>query len=98
MTTRVPSHGLEAQGIATQAKLHWNLLTAPLYEQAVRRGEAMIAVDGPLVVTTGRHTGRSAQDRFIVRDPSGQRTLGGGRVIMIAVLLLRPAGLFGKQA
>ena len=79
MTTRVPSHGLEAQGIATQAKLHWNLLTAPLYEQAVRRGEAMIAVDGPLVVTTGRHTGRSAQDRFIVRDETTEQTIWWGK-------------------
>ena len=79
MTTRVPSHGLEAQGIATQAKLHWNLLTAPLYEQAVRRGEAMIAVDGPLVVTTGRHTGRSAQDRFIVRDETTEQTVWWGK-------------------
>jgi phosphoenolpyruvate carboxykinase (ATP) len=65
---RVPAHGLADQGIATPAELHWNLLTAQLVEQALRRGEGMLAEHGPLVVRTGRHTGRSAQDKFIVRD------------------------------
>ena len=44
-----------------------NLGAAALYELAVRRGEGRIAKDGPLVVRTGEHTGRSAQDKFIVR-------------------------------
>ena len=79
MTTRVPSHGLDAQGIATPAKLHWNLVTAPLYEAAVRRDEGLIAKDGPLVVKTGRHTGRSAQDRFIVRDESTEQSIWWGK-------------------
>ena len=79
MTNRVPSFCLEAQGIATRAKLHWNLVTAPLYEHAVRRGEGVIAKDGPLVVNTGRHTGRSAQDRFIVRDEATEQTIWWGK-------------------
>ncbi len=44
-----------------------NLSAASLYELAVRRGEGEVARDGPLVVRTGEHTGRSAQDKFIVR-------------------------------
>jgi phosphoenolpyruvate carboxykinase (ATP) len=60
--------GLDAQGISTPAELFWNLTTAPLVEHAVQRGEGLLSKDGPLVVRTGRHTGRSAQDRFIVRD------------------------------
>src|ERR687883_662253 len=68
VTNRVPNRGLEAQGIATGAEIFWNLTTAPLVEHAVRRGEGLLAKDGPLVVRTGKHTGRSAQDRFIVRD------------------------------
>jgi phosphoenolpyruvate carboxykinase (ATP) len=64
----VPDHGLEAQSVSTPAKIHWNLTTAPLVEQAIRRREGVLAKDGPLVVRTGRHTGRSAQDRFVVRD------------------------------
>jgi phosphoenolpyruvate carboxykinase (ATP) len=65
---RVPAHGLAEQGITTPATLHWNLVTAPLVEQAVARGEGILAKHGPLVAETGRHTGRSAKDKFIVRD------------------------------
>ena len=68
MGDRVAKHGLESQGIVTPAELHWNLSTAPLVEYAVKRDEGMLAKDGPLVVKTGKHTGRSAQDKFTVRD------------------------------
>src|SRR5690242_5829220 len=68
VTDRVPSSGLEAQDIATGAEIFWNLTTAPLVEHAVRRGEGLLAKDGPLVVRTGKHTGRSAQDKFTVKD------------------------------
>jgi phosphoenolpyruvate carboxykinase (ATP) len=79
VTNRVPSYGLDTQGIATSATIHWNLVTAPLYEAALRRGEGMIAKDGPLVVKTGRHTGRSAQDRFIVRDDTTENNIWWGK-------------------
>jgi phosphoenolpyruvate carboxykinase (ATP) len=79
MIDRVPAKGLDAQGIATAAKLHWNLETAPLVEQAIARGEGHLAADGPLVVATGRHTGRSAQDKFIVRDAETESTVWWGK-------------------
>lgn len=66
MTT--PLHDLAQQGISTAAKLHWNLTTAPLYEHSLRNGEGTLAKDGPLVVATGKHTGRSAKDKYFVRD------------------------------
>jgi phosphoenolpyruvate carboxykinase (ATP) len=72
VANRVPAKGL---GIATEAELHWNLGTAPLVEQALRRGEGLLARDGPLVVRTGRHTGRSANDKFIVRDAETESTI-----------------------
>jgi phosphoenolpyruvate carboxykinase (ATP) len=62
------THGLDKQGIAVGAAQHWNLRTAQLVEQAVARGEGMLSKDGPLVVETGKHTGRSAQDKFTVCD------------------------------
>src|SRR3954467_15612577 len=68
VSDRVPRSGLDAQGIATGAETYWNLTTASLVEHAVRRGEGMLAKDGPLVVRTGKHTGRSAQDKFTVKD------------------------------
>ena len=79
MTDRTPAKGLEAQGIATRAKLHWNLGTAPLVEQALARGEGRLAANGPLVVETGRHTGRSAQDKFTVRDAETDQTIWWGK-------------------
>ncbi|MBX9858613.1 MAG: phosphoenolpyruvate carboxykinase [Sphingomonas sp.] len=79
MTKRSPIKGLEAQGIATQATIHWNLITAPLVEQAIRRGEGVLAADGPLVVETGRCTGRSAQDKFTVRDAETENTIWWGK-------------------
>ena len=79
MTDRSPIKGLEAQGITTQATIHWNLITAPLVEAAIRRGEGKLAAEGPLVVATGTHTGRSAQDKFIVRDAETEDTIWWGK-------------------
>ena len=75
---RIPAVGLSAQGIETRAKLHWNLVTAQLVEAALERGEGTLSADGPLVVETGAHTGRSAQDKFIVRDAETESTVWWG--------------------
>jgi phosphoenolpyruvate carboxykinase (ATP) len=68
VANRVPAFGLANQGFDTPAELHWNLGHSALIEQAVKRGEGLLAKDGPLVVETGKHTGRSAKDKFTVRD------------------------------
>jgi phosphoenolpyruvate carboxykinase (ATP) len=57
-----------------------NLSTAELYEDAIRAGEGMVAAEGPLVVRTGKHTGRSPQDKFIVREPSSDSKIWWGEV------------------
>jgi phosphoenolpyruvate carboxykinase (ATP) len=57
-----------------------NLSTAELYELAVREGEGTIAADGPLVVRTGKHTGRSPKDKFIVVEPSSEAKIWWGDV------------------
>ncbi len=75
MANRVPAHGLAQQGIDTGAKVNWNLGTAELVEQALQRGEGQLAKDGPLVVQTGKHTGRSAKDKFLVRDAETESTI-----------------------
>jgi phosphoenolpyruvate carboxykinase (ATP) len=79
VVNRVPQFGLEAQGIRTNAELFWNLTTPPLVEQVVSRGEGLLAKDGPIVVKTGRHTGRSAQDRFVVRDETTENSVWWGK-------------------
>ena len=61
-------------------KIVANLSTAALYEAALRDGEGMVAADGPLVVSTGTHTGRSPKDKFIVREPSSDASIWWGDV------------------
>lgn len=56
-----------------------NLGTAQLVEEAVRHGEGLLSKDGPLVVATGKHTGRSAKDKFIVRDAETESTVWWGK-------------------
>ena len=79
MSIRVPDHGLDKQGFDARATIHWNLTTAPLIETAVIRAEGILSKDGPLVVATGRHTGRSANDKFIVRDAETEGTVWWGK-------------------
>src|ERR1700761_1878258 len=62
------AHGLEGQGFRNLKSVRWNLNPAELYELAILRGEGKLAKDGPLVVQTGEHTGRSAKDKYVVRD------------------------------
>src|SRR3546814_4213144 len=52
---------------------------ARLVEEAVRHGEGLLAKDGPLVVATGQHTGRSAKDKFIVQDAETADTIWWGK-------------------
>src|SRR6266480_254445 len=66
-------HLLDREGIRTD-RVKWNLSTAALYEEAIRKQEGVIAAEGPLVCRTGSHTGRSPNDKFIVREPSSDPT------------------------
>ena len=75
MTDRVPHRGLDAQGIATSAEIFWNLQTAPLVEQALQRGEGRLTKDGALLVDTGKFTGRSVKDKFVVRHATTEDTI-----------------------
>jgi len=79
MSTVERARGLDREGIES-GSVHWNLSTAALYEQAVQRREAMIAAEGPLACRTGQHTGRSPNDKFIVREPSSEHHIAWGKV------------------
>lgn len=68
-------NSLARHGLRNLAKVNFNLGATALYQEAVRRGEGDIAVNGPLVVRTGQHTGRSANDKFTVRDESTEKTV-----------------------
>jgi phosphoenolpyruvate carboxykinase (ATP) len=74
------AYGLEALGVVRSGRVHWNLSPAVLYEEALRRGEAQLAVEGPLVARTGLHTGRSPNDKFVVREPQSEKHVHWGSV------------------
>jgi len=59
---------------------HRNLSTAALYEQAIRAGEGLVSAHGSLVVRTGKHTGRSPKDKFVVREPSSEGKIWWGEI------------------
>ena len=69
------SHSLADQGIATDATIHANLSAEELTKAALANREGRRAKHGPLVVETGAHTGRSAKDKFIVRDGETEETV-----------------------
>jgi phosphoenolpyruvate carboxykinase (ATP) len=70
---------LSQQGFGTDATLFCNLGTAPLVEVALANSEGILAKDGPLVVKTGTHTGRSAKDKYIVRDAETENSIWWGK-------------------
>jgi phosphoenolpyruvate carboxykinase (ATP) len=74
-------HGnLREQGLAPSGEVHWNLLPAVLIERAIRRSEGRLADMGPFVAVTAPHTGRSPNDKFLVKDPSTEAEVDWGKV------------------
>ncbi|HET6522398.1 MAG TPA: phosphoenolpyruvate carboxykinase (ATP), partial [Geminicoccaceae bacterium] len=72
--------GLDHHGLSGLATAYWNLPTALLVEHAVRRGEGDLAEGGPFVARTGKYTGRSPDDKFIVDRPSIRDAVNWGEV------------------
>ena len=62
------AHHQQLNQLVAGAKVHRNLGAGPLVERAIRRGEGRLAANGALVSETGKRTGRSPKDKFIVKD------------------------------
>ena len=77
---RPSRYGLSEHGLRNINIAYWNLGTAQLLEHAVRRHEGLFASGGAYVVRTGRFTGRSPKDKFIVRDDATESTVQWGPV------------------
>ncbi len=76
MTGRVnPQAMLEAQGITGLGSVSYNFTEAPLVQAAVSRGEGCLGKGGAFLCTTGKFTGRSPKDKFVVRTPSVENTI-----------------------
>jgi phosphoenolpyruvate carboxykinase (ATP) len=71
---------LSELGFEKMPRVHFDRSTAELYEEAIRRGEAVLAADGPLIAHTAPHTGRSAEDRFVVRNTETDAKVHWGKV------------------
>src|ERR687898_3312490 len=80
MATTESRTGLGVHGIEAQGTVHWNPSTAQLYTHALERRDGAIAEGGPLVVDTGKHTGRSPKDKFVVREPASEERIWWGDV------------------
>jgi len=74
------AHPLAAQGIETRAEIRPNLGTPALVEASLASNEGALSKHGALVVQTGAKTGRSAKDKFIVRDAETESTVWWGKV------------------
>ena len=74
------TYGLEKLGIISPAAVYRNLTPAQLTEAALRRKEGTLSNTGALVVTTGKYTGRSPEDKFIVDTPTIHDQIAWGKV------------------
>ena len=63
-------YGLDQHGLHNLGGVYWNLPAESLYEEIVFRREGAITRGGAVVLNTGKHTARSANDKFVVREPS----------------------------
>jgi phosphoenolpyruvate carboxykinase (ATP) len=68
-------HGIDASGGVVR-----NPTTAQLYMDAIERRDGRITDGGPLAVDTGKHTGRSPKDKFVVREPGSEDRIWWGDV------------------
>ena len=71
-------YGLDNLGLHNLHQEYWNLPTETLYEEIVFRREANISQSGAIVVNTGSHTARAANDKFIVRESSTENNIWWG--------------------
>ncbi|MDX1440235.1 MAG: phosphoenolpyruvate carboxykinase (ATP), partial [Rubricoccaceae bacterium] len=69
---------LAALGLTDTGNVYYNLTPAELYEHAIRNGEGLLTKFGPLATRTDPHTGRSPNDRFVVKESSSESHVGWG--------------------
>jgi phosphoenolpyruvate carboxykinase (ATP) len=71
-------YGIEHHGLSNLRMAYWNLPTEALYEEISFRREARITQLGPIVAFTGKHTARSAADKFVVKESTTQDRIWWG--------------------
>jgi phosphoenolpyruvate carboxykinase (ATP) len=76
--TRESDYSLSNHNIGSLRLAYWNLATEALHEEAVFRGEGVTSLGGPLIAHTGKHTARSANDKFLVRHTDSENNIWWG--------------------
>jgi phosphoenolpyruvate carboxykinase (ATP) len=76
--TRKADFNLSNQGISNLRLAYWNLATEALYEEAIFRSEGVTSAGGPFIAHTGKHTARSANDKFVVRHADSENNVWWG--------------------
>ncbi len=71
-------YGLKNHGLRNLNNVYWNLPREALYEEIIFRSEGKMSHQGPIVVDTGVHTARAANDKFVVREPSSENRIWWG--------------------
>ncbi len=74
------TYGLEKLGIISPLAVYRNLSPAVLVEKALQRGEGCLMDNGALLVNTGKYTGRSPDDKFIVDSEGVHNEIAWGKV------------------
>jgi phosphoenolpyruvate carboxykinase (ATP) len=77
--TRKADYNLSQQGVGNLRLAYWNLPTEALYEEAVFRAEGATVIGGAFVANTGKHTARSANDKFVVREAASEEHVWWGQ-------------------
>ena len=72
--------GLTKQGLDPSGTVHWNLIAPELMLAAARRNEGEFAEMGPFVARTSPHTGRSPNDKFVVKESSSSNDVDWGKI------------------
>ena len=77
---QISKYGLDKHGIINNAETIWNEGAESLYEATIRAGLGTLSQGGALSVNTGKYTGRSANDKFLVEEPSSRDNIWWGPV------------------
>ena len=80
MATKVSGRDLSRHDLKPRGHVHWNACAARLIEHALRRGEGVLTRDGAFAAITKPHTGRSPDDKFVVREAASEAHVAWGRV------------------
>ena len=75
---RKADFNLSNQGVINLRLAYWNLTTEALVEEAIFRNEGALVSGGPFVANTGKHTARSANDKFVVRHTDSENNIWWG--------------------